>query len=62
MSTFMALAIGILIGAVLGGMGMFYLIKETRMDLNIEEDSIDIENPWDTEELEMPKEVKYGEF
>ena len=61
MSTFIALAIGILIGTALGAMGMFFLIQETQMDLIQEERAYDfntLEQPWEAEELEMPKEVK----
>ena len=61
MSTFMAFALGTLTGGVLGAIGMLLLIRETKMDLSVE-DSIDLETPWEVEELEMPKEVKYGDF
>ena len=33
MSVFMAFALGALVGAVLGGIGMLLFIKETRLDL-----------------------------
>ena len=36
MSAFMGFAIGMLIGAFLGAMGMFLLIKETALDAEIE--------------------------
>jgi hypothetical protein len=59
---FMAFALGVLAGAVLGAIGMFHLIKETNMDLVDEYNSIDLDDPWESEELEMPQEVKYGDF
>ena len=66
MGVFMAFAIGILAGAVIGGIGMFLLIKETQTDLSIENEEDDekllwvsVDCPWETEET---KEVKYGEF
>ena len=62
MSTFMAFALGTLTGGVLGAIGMLLLIRETKMDLSVEEDSIDLETPWEVEELEMPKEVHYGNY
>lgn len=62
MSTFMSFALGVITGGILGSIGMFYLIKETNMDLNIDEDIIDLENPWEVEELEMPKEVNNGDY
>ena len=62
MSTFMSFALGVITGSILGSIGMFYLIKETNMDLNIDEDIIDLENPWEVEELDMPKEVNNGDY
>ena len=62
MGTFMAFVLGVLAGVVLGAIGILCLIKETRLDLAMEEDSIDLERPWEVEELEMPKEVDYGNF
>ena len=67
MGTTMALAIGVLLGAGLGATGMFLFIKETETDMVIErqaeDKSIDIDDPWDTEELPEPKEeIKYGSF
>ena len=67
MGVTIALAIGVLLGAGLGATGMFLLVKETETDRIIERqaegNSIDLENPWETEELEMPKEeIKYGQF
>ena len=69
MAVTVALAIGVLIGAGLGATGMFLFIKETETDKIIErqaeaeENGIDIDDPWNVEELEMPKEeIKYGEF
>lgn len=71
MSTFMAMAIGIIIGFFLGGMGMFFLIKETHMDLNDDEiiygqeEALEAEEAPELEddnELEDAQEVKYGGF
>jgi len=67
MGVTIALAIGVLLGAGLGATGMFLFIKETEMDKIIErqaeDKSIDLDDPWDTEELPEPKEeVKYGGF
>lgn len=66
MAVTVALTIGVLLGVGLGATGMFLLIKETETDKVIDrqiEDSIDLEDPWDSEELEMPKEeIKYGGF
>lgn len=62
MSGFMGFALGTLTGAVLGSIGMLLFLREMKMDLASEEDSIDLEKPWEAEELEMPKEVDYGNF
>ena len=76
MGTFMGFAIGFFIGLFLGSMGMYLLIKQTAADRAIEaaeltkiierqaeDKSIDLDDPWDTEELPEPKEeIKYGEF
>ena len=66
--------LGILIGGCLGAIGMFLLVKETRLDLNIEDESID---PITEKKNEVPdlmdvknldeimndeSEVKYGNF
>lgn len=67
----MAFLGGILIGGLLGAMGMFFLIKETHMDLNEDEiiygqeKALGKENAPELEEgndLEEAKEVKYGGF
>lgn len=61
-----ALAIGVLLGAGLGATGMFLFVKETETDKILERQaegsSIDLEDPWEVKELEMPKEVDYGNF
>ena len=67
MAVTVALAIGVLLGTGLGATGMFLLIKETETDKIIErqaeDKSIDIDDPWDAEELPEPKEeIKYGSF
>lgn len=67
MAVTIALAIGVLLGAGLGATGMFLLIKETETDKIIERQSegksIDLDDPWDTEELPEPEEeIKYGNF
>lgn len=67
MAVTIALAIGVLLGAGLGATGMFLLIKETETDKIMErqaqDKSIDIDDPWDTEELpEAKEEIKYGSF
>ena len=70
MSIFMGFAIGVVIGSVLGAIGMFLLIKETREDLLSERVIVkayigdeELEAPWEAEELPMPEEeVKYGGF
>lgn len=84
----MQFAVGIIIGAVLGAVGMFLLIKETALDAVLEREaeeavkvtvsvggekidafSYGIQHcstapapEIDKEELEMPQEVKYGNF
>ena len=60
-------AVSLLIGVLMGAIGMFLLIKETRLDLECEEEPAEmVGNPAPDleleDELEMPKEVKYGEF
>lgn len=67
MAVTVALAIGVLLGTGLGATGMFLLIKETETDKIIERQAedkrIDLDDPWDTEELPEPKEeIKYGDF
>lgn len=69
MSIFMGFAIGVLIGSVLGAIGMYLLIKETREDLLSERVIVKayfgdekLEAPWEAEELPEPEEVKYGGF
>lgn len=71
MTIFVAFAIGILIGSLMGSIGMLLLIKETGLDL-ISEDEKPVTfiqysersapelEPEDN--LEMPQEVKYGDF
>lgn len=70
MSIFMGFAIGVLIGSVLGAIGMYLLIKETREDLLSERVIVktylggeELPAPWEAEELPMPEEeVKHGDF
>jgi hypothetical protein len=63
MMMFMAFCVGILVGAFLGAVGMFLLIKENREDLlsDLRNDE-ELEAPWEAEELPEPEEVKYGRF
>lgn len=72
--TMLAFCLGVLFGGVLGAIGMYLIIKETRMDLNMIEDepanqeaNNDIDFPnmeYHPENLRKTsaKEIKYGRF
>lgn len=65
-------AAGMFVGIFFGAILMFYLLKQYRLDLLEERKAInqelfnkqiDIQDPWDClDELEMPREIDYGNF
>ena len=67
--TFLAFCIGVLAGGVLGAVAMYLLIKETRLDLDMQDETVygnerprELEPVPDLEDEKTLEDIIYGDF